>query len=204
VAERRLLSGARSSLPGGRVSRAPVLGLICCSAGGLEDVRTRLVEPLIDKGWRVAVTLTPTAATWLSATGEIPKLELATGLPVRSAPRLPSTTRPHPAVDGYAVVPATANSVAKMALGIGDNQALTQICETIGNDSIPIVVFPRVNAAHARQPAWAGHLEALRGAGVHLVYGPEVWPLHEPRSEPGRNLPWRAILDAIDAAIPHR
>lgn len=191
-------------MPGGRVSRPPVLGLICCSAGGLKDVRTCLVEPLIDKGWRVAVTLTPTAATWLGATGETAELESVTGLPVRSAPRLPGEARPHPVVDGYAVVPATANFVAKMALGIGDNQALTQICETIGNDSIPIVVFPRVNAAHARQPAWASHLEALRSAGVHLVYGPEIWPLHEPRSEPGRDLPWSAILDAIEAAIPQR
>jgi hypothetical protein len=186
------------------MSQAPVLGLICCSAGGLEDVRTCLVEPLIDKGWRVAVTLTPTAATWLEASGEISELESVTGLPVRSAPRLPATARPHPAVDGYAVVPATANSVAKMALGIADNQALTQICETIGNYSVPIVVFPRVNAAHARQPAWDGHLEALRRAGVHLVYGPDIWPLHEPRSEPGRNLPWPAILDAIEAAIPQQ
>jgi hypothetical protein len=91
-----------------------------------------------------------------------------------------------------------------MALGISDNQALTQICETIGNGSIPIVVFPRINAAHARQPAWASHLLALRSASVHLVYGEDVWPLHEPRSEPGRGLPWPAILDAIEAAIPQR
>jgi hypothetical protein len=181
---------------------APVLGLVCCSAGGLEDVRTRLVEPLIDKGWHVAVTLTPTAATWLEATGEISELQAVTGLPVRSAPRLPTTARPHPPVDGYTVVPATANSVAKMALGIADNQTLTQICEAIGTASIPIVVFPRVNAAHARQPAWTSQLEALRYAGVHLVYGPEVWPLHEPRSEPGRSLPWPAILAAIEAMIP--
>jgi phosphopantothenoylcysteine synthetase/decarboxylase len=186
------------------MSRAPVLGLICCSAGGLESVRAALVEPLIDKGWRVAVTLTPTAATWLQANGELAALESVTGLPVRSAPRLPGEARPHPMVDGYAVVPASANTVAKMALGLGDNQALTQLCESIGNELTPIVVFPRVNAAHARQPAWANHVEALRGAGVQLVYGPEVWPLHEPRSEPGRDLPWSAILDAIEAAIPHR
>jgi hypothetical protein len=158
----------------------------------------------MDKGWRVAVTLTPTAATWLGATGELAELEAITGLPVRSGPRLPGEARPHPAVDGYAVVPATANTVAKMAVGISDNQALTQICETIGEGSIPIVVFPRINAAHARQPAWTNHIEALRRAGVHLVYGDDVWPLHEPRSEPGRGLPWEAILDAIEAAIPHR
>lgn len=184
--------------------RTPVLGLVGCSAGGLEELRTHLVEPLIDKGWRVAVTLTPTAATWLRATGELGELESLTGLPVRSAPRLPGEARPHPAVDGFAVVPATANTVAKMAVGISDNQALTQLCETIGDGSIPIVVFPRVNAAHVRHPGWAGHLDALRRAGVHLIYGEDVWPLHEPRSAPGKGLPWGPIIDTIEAVIPHR
>ena len=46
----------------------------------------------------------------------------------------------------------TANSVAKLALGIADNQALTVLCENVGHR--PMIIFPRINAAHARQPAW--------------------------------------------------
>jgi hypothetical protein len=92
--------------------------------------------------------------------------------------------------------------VAKLALGIADNQALTQLCEAIGGRDTPVVVFPRVNAAHAGQPAWTTHLDALRRAGVRLVYGEEVWPLHRPRGAPaGRQLPWPAILDAVTAAL---
>jgi hypothetical protein len=174
-----------------------VLGLVGSSAGGVEEIRHQIIQPLMDEGWRVAVTLTPTAATWLTASGELEKLEDLTGFPVRSSPRLPGERSPHPQVDCYAVVPATANTVAKLALGLGDNQALTQVCEAIGLGTLPIVVFPRVNAAHARQPAWASHLDALRRVGVHLVYGDDVWPLHEPRSAPGRPLPWVAILDVI-------
>jgi hypothetical protein len=154
-----------------------------------------------ERGWRVAVTLTPTGATWLDANGDIEKIEQVTGYPVRSKPRLPSETSPHPAVDSYAVVPATFNTVGKLALGLADNQALTQVCEAIGLGSIPIVVFPRINAAHARQPAWSGHIAALQRAGVHLVMGDDVWPLHEPRSAPGKELPWAAIIDTIISAV---
>jgi hypothetical protein len=35
---------------------------------------------------------------------------------------------------------------------------------------------------------------------VHLVMGEDIWPLHKPRSAPGRELPWSAILDAIFSA----
>lgn len=118
------------------------LGLVGCAAGGLEEILPKLIEPMQERGWRVAVTLTPTAATWLDATGDIEKIEQVTGYPVRVKPRLPSEKSPHPAVDCYAVVPATFNTVGKLALGLADNQALTQVCEAIGLGSVPIVVFP--------------------------------------------------------------
>lgn len=177
-----------------------VLGLICSSAGGVEEIRPRLIEPMVRDGWTVAVTLTPTAATWLEAMDEIGHIEAVTGLPVRSVPRLPSETSPHPAADCYAVVPASANTVAKLALGIADNQALTQVCEAVGGHRLPVVVFPRVNAAHAGQPAWDDHIAALTKAGVHLVYGEDVWPLHTPRSAPGKQLPWQTIRQTIEHA----
>ncbi|MEV8056144.1 flavoprotein [Streptomyces antimycoticus] len=178
-----------------------VLGVVGTGAGGVESLRTGLVEPAMTRGWEVAVTLTPTAGEWLRAIGEVDQLEKVTGLPVRDTPRLPGEARPHPQVDCYVVAPASANTVAKLATGIADNQALTQVCEAIGTAGLSVVVFPRVNAAHARHPAWRGHLAALREAGVRLVYGPDVWPLYEPREAPsGRELPWTAVLDAVDEA----
>jgi hypothetical protein len=44
--------------------------------------------------------------------------------------------------------------------------------------------------------------KGLRRVGVHLLYGDDVWPLHEPRSAPGRELPWAAMLCAIETAVP--
>jgi hypothetical protein len=182
----------------------PTLGLVCAAAGGIEQVRERLIEPMLADGWTIAVTVTPTAATWLAATDETAKIEAATGFPVRSTPRLPHEASPHPTVDCYAAVPATANLVAKLALGIADNQALTQLCEAIGGRRPPLVLFARVNAAHAAQPAWEHHIDALRTSGVHLVYGEDVWPLHTPRSAPGKEIPWSAIRERIEASIGGR
>lgn len=171
--------------------------MVASGAGGVLQLRERLVEPLVAKGYQVAVTLTPTAARWMAHGNEIERLEVVTGLPVRSEPRLPGDPRPHPEIDLYVVVPASANTVAKLALGIGDNQALATLCENVA--TTPMVVFPRVNAAHARQPAWESHLELLRRAGVKLLYGDDIWPLHEPRTaEDSRPLPWAKILQEVE------
>lgn len=172
-----------------------VLGVVGTATDGVETLRTGLVEPALALGWQVAVTVTPTAGRWLRANGELGRLESLTGLPVRDTPRLPAEPRPHPVADCYVVAPASANYVAKLATGIADNQALTQVSEALGTVGVPVVVFPRINAAHARHPAWEGHLGALRRAGVSLVYGADVWPLYEPRQGPAdRELPWAAIL----------
>ncbi|WP_007023302.1 flavoprotein [Saccharomonospora iraqiensis] len=174
------------------------LGLIGSAAGGLEHLRSCLVEPAIARGWQVAVTVTPTAGTWLDVDGERGRIEETTGLLCRVGPRLPGESSPHPPIDCYLVCPASANTVAKMALGLADNQALTTICEAIGGQVVPVVAFPRINAAHTRQPAWESHIAALRSAGVHLLTGEEYWPLHEPREAPGKDLPWERILDAVE------
>lgn len=178
-----------------------VIGLVTCAAGGLLGVRTGFVEPALRRGWRVAVTATPTAARWLADAGESDRIEQVTGLPVRHRPRRPDEPSPHPPVTGYVVAPATAGTVAKLALGIADNQAVTAVGEALGDPRTPVVVFPRINAAHARHPAWAGHLSVLRAARAEIVDG-ELWPLHEPgAAPPGRPLPWAAILDRLERLV---
>lgn len=175
------------------------IGVVAASAGGVEHLRQRLIAPLVDRGHRAAVTLTPTAARWMQAIDEVKPIADLTELPVRSDARLPGESGQHPKIDVYVAAPFTATSTAKLALGIGDNQALTVLCESI--TTVPMIVFPRINAAHARQPAWYEHLARLRSVGVHLVYGADVWPLAEPRAGGQRDLPWTAILAAIDTCV---
>ena len=182
------------------------VGVVAAGAGGVEAIRTALVEPLLAEGHTVAVTLTPTAGAWLRDIGEHKRLEAVTGLPVRDQPRLPREPRPHPSIDVFVAAPLTASSVAKLALGIGDNQALTVLTESIGT-AAPMIVFPCINAAHARQPAWPDHVAPLTAAGVELVLGDHVWPLAEPRTAEHRDLPWAAILGAVKrhlGDVPHR
>jgi Flavoprotein len=179
-----------------RSNAMSTIALIAAGAGGVETIRAGLVEPLLREGHTVAVTVTPTAAAWLRETGEHGRLEQATGLPVRDLPRLPSQAPPHPPIDVYVAAPLTAGSTAKLALGIADNQALTVLTEAIGTPA-PMVVFPRINAAHARHPAWSDHLTRLRSAGVDLLVGDDVWPLAEPREADTGGMPWGAILTAV-------
>ncbi|WP_432495782.1 flavoprotein [Kineococcus gypseus] len=167
---------------------ARVLGLACSAAGGVEDVRERLVEPLLAAGWSVVVTATPAAAAWLADLGEDRRIAAATGYPLRSTPRLPREPRPHPDPHCWVVAPATAGTVAKLALGIADNQAVTPVCEAIGARAVPVVVHPRVRAGHLGHPAWPGHLAALRSAGVRVVEG-----------EPDGDVAWDAVLREVEA-----
>jgi phosphopantothenoylcysteine synthetase/decarboxylase len=95
---------------------------------------------------------------------------------------MPGEPRPHPKIDLFIAAPLSANSVAKLALGIGDNQALTVLSEALG--TTPMIVFPKVNAAHVQHPAWAGHIAVLRSADVVVV-----------KSGGGR-VPWGGIIEA--------
>ncbi|TCO48990.1 flavoprotein [Actinocrispum wychmicini] len=145
-----------------------------------------IAGPAAERGWRLAVTVTPTAERWLRASGEFERLTALTDLPVRSEPRLPGEPRPHPDPGHFLFVPASANSVAKLALGLADNQALTVLCEAVGGPP-QVVVCPQLSAEQIRHPAWSGHLRTLRGADVRI----------EPLAP---DQPWTSVLDALDTS----
>jgi 2-polyprenyl-6-methoxyphenol hydroxylase-like FAD-dependent oxidoreductase len=161
------------------------LGLIAGSCGGL-DVRfaAELVKPAAERGWRPAITLTPTAMRWLESTGALAEVAAATDQPVRSLSRLPGEPRPHPDPEVFLFAPASANSVAKLALGIADNQALTVLGDVLGAPGITIVVAYQIQDTRVHHPAWQRHLATLAGAGVTLH-----------RLDIGR--PWTEALDLL-------
>ncbi|GAA1297826.1 flavoprotein [Saccharothrix xinjiangensis] len=149
-----------------------MLALVASAAGGVERwLVDDLARPLAARGWRLAITLTPTAARWLEP--HLAALAGTTDLPVRWTSRLPTEPKPHPVPDAFAFAPATANSLAKLALGIGDNQALTVLCEGLGSRA-PVVVMPQLSADQAAHPAFEGHLNVLTSAGVALAADPRA------------------------------
>lgn len=144
-----------------------VLGLVASSCGGLDTrFTTDLAAPAAERGWRLAITLTPTAARWLHETGGFPKLQALTDLEVRSISRLPGQPRPHPDPEVFLFAPASANSVAKLALGLADNQALTVLGDVLGAPDVMIAVGYSITDARLQHPAWRPHLDALTSAGV--------------------------------------
>jgi hypothetical protein len=164
------------------------LGLVASSCGGLDTRFTaELAKPAAARGWRLAVTLTPTAHRWLDTTGGLGELAATTGLPVRCAGRLPGEPRPHPDPGVFLFAPASANSVAKLALGIADNQALTLLGDVLGAPGVTIVLAYQIQDTRVHHPAWRRHLDTLKGAGVRLH-----------RLDPRR--PWSEVLDLLPPA----
>jgi Flavoprotein len=154
-----------------------LLGLVASACGGVDSrFRAELVEPAAARGWQLAILLTPTAACWFAVAGEIERLQALTDLPVRSASRLPSEPKPYRMPDAFLFAPASANSVAKLALGVGDNQALTALIEAVGNPIVPVVVHPQANDDERRHPAWSTNVATLCSAGVVIADAPADAP----------------------------
>jgi phosphopantothenoylcysteine decarboxylase / phosphopantothenate---cysteine ligase len=100
--------------------------------------------------------------------------------------------------DAYLVAPASANTIAKLAAGIADSMVTTSFLAC----TAPRLVAPAMNDRMYRDPATQDNLEILRERGV-IVIDPEEGPLAS-RGEHGvGRLPEpRALLDAIEAALP--
>ncbi|MET0237395.1 MAG: flavoprotein [Kibdelosporangium sp.] len=161
------------------------MGLVAAACFGVDQrLCDEIARPAVERGWRLAVTLTPTAERWLQVSGEFDRIAALTDLPVRSTSRLPGEPRPHPDPEAFLFAPASAGSTAKLALGLSDNQALTVLCEAVGAPAVQVVVCPQLSDLQAAHPAWPRHLETLRGAGVVV----------------GRlrtDQPWTGVLDAL-------
>ncbi|MCS0637310.1 hypothetical protein NX801_16890 [Streptomyces sp. LP05-1] len=64
---------------------------------------------------------------------------------------------------------------------------------------IPMAVVPCVNAAYARHPRLAVSPEALRVAGVRVLYGAGWFEPNPPGER--RPYPWGPALEALDGLV---
>jgi phosphopantothenoylcysteine decarboxylase / phosphopantothenate---cysteine ligase len=95
-----------------------------------------------------------------------------------------------------AIVPATANVIAKLVLGIADD-LLTNAALAA---RIPIVVAPAMNDAMLAHPATRANLATLASRGVTIVE-PGVGFLAEREHGPGRLADEDALVAAIETAL---
>lgn len=171
------------------------LYIIACGAPPARDV-SRLVEAAQEKEWDTCVLATPSAMKFLNS----PALMKQTGHPVRSDYKDPEDADSLPPADAVIVAPATVNTINKWAAGICDTLALGILVEGIGK-RLPIVAMPFTNYAQAAHPAFEENIEKLRSWGVHVLYGPNVYPLHAPGTGDDHldAFPWLLTLEALDA-----
>jgi phosphopantothenoylcysteine decarboxylase/phosphopantothenate--cysteine ligase len=144
--------------------------------GGIAAYKApELVRRLRDEGLEVRCALTPVARQFVSPLA----LEVVSGAPVYGEEYLApngSGEELHITAAAWAdlllLAPATAHTLAGLALGLADNFLLTTALAFRG----PMVVAPAMHAAMWEQAAFRARLDELTGRGVTLV-GPTVGPL---------------------------
>jgi phosphopantothenoylcysteine synthetase/decarboxylase len=174
-----------------------VLYVVACAAPPAREV-DRLIRPAQQAGWQVCLIATPQATKFV----DLDTMEALTGHPVRSEYKDPDEPDVLPTPDAIIVAPATCNTINKWAAGISDTLALGLITEGIGK-GLPLVALPFTNRAQAAHPAFERSIAELRSWGVTVLYGPEVYELHEP-GEGGKQLhryPWHLALDAVTTGV---
>jgi phosphopantothenoylcysteine synthetase/decarboxylase len=112
---------------------------------------------------------TPAALGWI----DVEALQKLTGRPVTAAGRGPGEPKTLPALTAVLVVPATFNTVNKLAAGINDNAAVGAVNEALGA-RIPVVIVPYVKGALAAHPAFGRSIEFLDRAGVSFMDGQQI------------------------------
>ena len=176
--------------------RRIVLGV----TGGIAAYKAcELVSGLKKRGAQVRVVLTENAAKF------VPPLsfEALSGNPAHVDTFAPRDGMEHIALAKWAelfvIAPATANCLAKLACGIGDDllstTALAMTC--------PLLIAPAMNANMYRHPATRANLATLQARGAHVV-GPDSGRLACGDDDIGRMSQPEAILEAIGAILDPR
>ena len=139
------------------------LALVACGAPLAARVH-EIASVAKGHGWRVRVIATASAMNWVDPT----KVHEATGHGPLVDQRRPDEPKRFPTPGRVIVCPATFNSVNKLATGIMDNYAAGLVCEALASGT-PLTIVPMVSDALWGHPAWKGHCETLRNAGVTFV-----------------------------------
>lgn len=182
------------------VPETRTLTVVACAAGPVGRIG-ELLTLAQSTGWQVDLIATPAAEEFL----DVAAIEEATGVQARTKPgsRDPVATRPTSTTSAIVVVPATFNTINKLAHGICDNYALTSVAEAIGR-RVPVVVLPFVNSALAARTPFARSVASLRSEGVTVIVGEEYgWTPHAPGTgkQRLRAFPWALAIRHAERSL---
>ena len=98
--------------------------------------------------------------------------------------------------DAIVIAPATANCLAKTALGLGDDLLSTMLLTA----QCPLIMAPAMDGGMWTHPSVREHVGTLRARGT-IVVDPETGPLASGQVGVGRLAEETTILEAIQAAL---
>jgi phosphopantothenoylcysteine decarboxylase/phosphopantothenate--cysteine ligase len=101
--------------------------------------------------------------------------------------------------DAILIAPATANCLAKAALGLADDLLSTMLLTT----QCPVIFAPAMDGDMWRHPTVAEHVETLRRRGA-IIVAPDEGPLASGRVGQGRLAEEHLILEALQSAVSPR
>ena len=171
--------------------------VVLCVTGGIAAYKVAYVaRGLAQSGADVRVVMTRSATRFIGAQ----TFAALTGNPVQTelfgtGPDVPHVELARGA-DLVIVAPATANALAKMALGISDDL----FSATLLTARCAVLVAPAMHTEMWEHPATAANLETLRSRGVHVV-GPERGALSSGDEGPGRMSEPEAIVAAAQRVM---
>ncbi len=161
--------------------RAP--SVTVCVTGGIAAYKACLVvRGLMRAGLRVDVLMTPSATKFVSPL----TFEGLTQRAVQSdlwdrGDSIAHVEQAH-ATELFVVAPATAHTIARLALGMADDV----VTATILASPAPVLVAPAMETGMWRNPLVQGHIERLVALGRFSTIGPEDGLLASGRSGEGR------------------
>jgi phosphopantothenoylcysteine decarboxylase/phosphopantothenate--cysteine ligase len=161
---------------------SPVLNIVVGITGGIAAYKAvGVVRAFVLAGHDVHVVATDAALRFVGR----PTLEAISRNPVHSELYEGVAEVRHVAIgqaaDLIVVAPATANSIAKLAVGLADDL----LGNTILASTAPLVIAPAMHTEMWGNPATVANIETLRARGVHVV-GPASGQLTGTDSGPGR------------------
>ena len=98
--------------------------------------------------------------------------------------------------DAIVIAPATANCLAKAALGLGDDLLSTMLLTS----QCPLIVAPAMDGGMWTHPSVCEHVATLRSRGI-VVVDPEIGPLASGRIGQGRLAEESTILEGLQTAL---
>jgi len=170
-------------------------------SGGIACYKScTLARRLTEGGAAVDVVLTASAAEFVRPV----TFEALTGRPVLTSLWEPDRALAHIALarqpDLAIVAPATANLLARAALGLADDLLTALLLARTG----PVLAAPAMNDAMYAHPATRANVKTLAGRGWHFV-GPDTGPLAEgPSDRPGRMSEPETVLAAAARLLEQR